>query len=181
MFFCNLQLMQLMLISEDLIQNDRFRKFLEVIKSTIFRLETRFLHWKREFQFRNVIFRLETRFLDWKRDFQIGNTISRLETRFLDWKRDFQFRNVIFRLETRFLDWKRGFQIRNEIFTLETRFLDLKRDLQIRNKIFNLETFRVKTRFFWQFSATVHIYCNVSKKNVKDVNLCRKGSTNDEV
>ena len=137
MFFYSLQLTQLMLISRVFIQNDRFKNFLEVIRNTIFRLETRFLHWKC--------------------DFQIGNRIFRLETRFLDQKRDFQIRNTIFTLETRFLDWKQDFQTENAIFRLETGFFDRKQDFYIGNKIFNLETFLVKKIFSWHFSATVEI------------------------
>ena len=58
-----------MLMSRVFIQNDHFRHFLEVIRSTIFRLETRYLDWKRDFWIRNEMFRLETEFLHWKQDF----------------------------------------------------------------------------------------------------------------
>ena len=44
---------------------------------------------KKAFFVAKTIFRLEMRFLYWKRDFYIGNAIFRLETRFLDWKQDF--------------------------------------------------------------------------------------------
>ena len=49
-----------MLISRVFIQNNRFRDFLEVIRSTIFRLETRYLDWKQDFYIGNEIFSLET-------------------------------------------------------------------------------------------------------------------------
>ena len=58
-----------MLISRIFIQNDRFRDFLEGIRSTIFRLEQRYLDWKQDFYIGNEIFSLETCFLDWKHDF----------------------------------------------------------------------------------------------------------------
>ena len=34
----------------------------------------------------NNEFRLETKFLDWKHDYEIGNKKSTLETKFVDWK-----------------------------------------------------------------------------------------------
>ena len=49
-----------MLISRVFIQNIRFRDFLEVIRRTIFRLETRYLDWKQDFYVKNKIFSLET-------------------------------------------------------------------------------------------------------------------------
>ena len=52
-----------MLLSRIFRQNDRFSNFLEAIRSTIFRLETQYLDWKRDFQIGNEIFRLEAGFL----------------------------------------------------------------------------------------------------------------------
>ena len=64
-------------------------------KIAIFKLETRSLE-KVQLLDQKEIFRLETRFLHWKEEFQIGNTIFRPETG------DFQLEITIFTLETRF-------------------------------------------------------------------------------
>ena len=67
---------------------------LERNPSVICRLETYIgnkLDWKH-------LFRLGTKKVHWKQDFEIGNIILRLETKFLDWKH--MFLNMIY------LPWK---------------------------------------------------------------------------